>query len=990
MKSTAGTNLKGHRTFFLLVVLWGLTFLHAQTTAPGRVTLPGSIVAVPQPLITTPVAQSRTGAGPSSVAGVEFTGSMEIEVSLKMRNFAELQQRVANGERVSNQEMLDNYFPLAEDYDAVIAWLTGQGLTVTETYPNHLSVFVRGTVGQISAALQVGFARVTADGSDYISAVTAPSLPASLAPAVLGVGGLQPHLQMHPPRHPQPAGSDGLKNFASPYLPKDIRKAYGIDPVTSVTGANQTIGIVMSAYPSNTDLTSFWTASGIKQTLGNITKIAVAGGPKTHPDFESRVEITLDVEWASAMAPAAKIRIYAMPDLFPSTTDKVFQKIISDANSVPSMRQVSMSFGGGEHSIFSLDELQAEAQLFLAMANEGITVFASTGDGGSRPDDNTGSFNKKADIQVEYPSSDPNVTAVGGTKLTLNANNGSVASETAWSGTGGGESEVFTRPSWQTGAGVPDGLFRFLPDLAGPADPNKGAFVVFQGTNTTIGGTSWSAPMMAGLCAMINQARSDTGQEPLGLLGPQIYPLLGTSAFRDITSGNNGDFSATVGYDECTGVGVPNFSLLFAELTNVPIVAPSTTFTFSGNAGYTFPDFQGTSINLTTNELINGSNTNPTSWFRLQLWATTAPYSGGTLTGQLLGQSIILAPLPAGNEYPSLNLPTPFTPPAAGTYHLTMVVLEYVNGAFRQVAGGYANLPDTVTTAQITAQPADAAVMTGGTANFTVVATGNPVPPNYEWQLSTDGGLSWSIVTESGSYAGVASATLTVSNATLDMFGQEFRCRVSNGFNSPTSSAATLTVYDGPTSVSYSAAPNNQAVTTGQAALFHAGVLGFPLPDYQWQRQAAGSSTWTNLSENATYSGTTSATLLISATAVNMSGDHFRLVATNSINTSTSASALLSVKPVVIAPKITVQPAGVAARKNTTVKFNVKATGTTPFNYAWRKNSVALKNGGTVSGATAATLVLKKVTATNAGTYSVVVSNGAGKATSASAKLTVK
>ena len=152
---------------------------------------------------------------------------------------------------------------------------------------------------------------------------------------------------------------------------------------------------------------------------------------------------------------------------------------------------------------------------------------------------NTTSHRLRRCQKVKSPASDPNVTAVGGTTLNLNSN-GAVTSESAWFYGGGGTSTFFTRPTWQSGAGVPAGNFRCVPDVASVADPNTGGYLILDGQPYIVGGTSWSAPVWAGYCAMINQARASQSEPPLGLLGPKIYVLNGSSSFRDITTGSNG------------------------------------------------------------------------------------------------------------------------------------------------------------------------------------------------------------------------------------------------------------------------------------------------------------------------------------------------------------------------------------------------------------------------------------------------------------------
>jgi hypothetical protein len=103
------------------------------------------------------------------------------------------------------------------------------------------------------------------------------------------------------------------------------------------------------------------------------------------------------------------------------------------------------------------------------------------------------------------------VTSVGGTSLTLNAS-GAASSETVWNNdsgaSGGGASVYFNRPYWQAGNGV-SGSARLVPDVASAADPYTGAVMILGGTQTIIGGTSWSSPTWAGFCALINQDRSN-------------------------------------------------------------------------------------------------------------------------------------------------------------------------------------------------------------------------------------------------------------------------------------------------------------------------------------------------------------------------------------------------------------------------------------------------------------------------------------------------
>jgi kumamolisin len=115
-------------------------------------------------------------------------------------------------------------------------------------------------------------------------------------------------------------------------------------------------------------------------------------------------------------------------------------------------------------------------------------------------------------------------------------------SETAWSLGGGGQSQVFGRPAWQTGTSMPAGSGRLVPDVAFVANPNTGGYLVLNGSIYIVGGTSWGAPCCAAFCARINQGHAARSLSPLGLLGPSIYtlnPQNGLTDFFDIVTGSN-------------------------------------------------------------------------------------------------------------------------------------------------------------------------------------------------------------------------------------------------------------------------------------------------------------------------------------------------------------------------------------------------------------------------------------------------------------------
>ena len=551
---------------FLLPFLLSSLSVHAATPQTGaspevgRVSFPDCVVGIQ------PGANQMTAGAlvRSELTQAESGTTIQFSIALKMRNFAELKERIGRNELLSPDEMAASYLPAEADYNKVAIWLTEQGFSVKPAAgPTRLSIFASGTVAQIERVFATKFGRVGLAGSEYTSALAVPSLPAEIAAPVLGINGLQPHI--HPRRHFMFTPSiepQKLTNNIPPYTVPEIAKAYHADALPT-DGSGQKIGIVIDTFPADSDLTTFWTNNGVNQSLGNIEKVQVVGGTLPSPSGEE----TLDTEWSSSLAPGAKVRIYAASDLSFVHLDQVYQAIINELPSQPALRQISMSFGLGE-LYEGLAQIRTDSQYFATLAAEGVTIFVSSGDGGSTPGPN-GFGDTSGPLQVENPASDPSVTAVGGTSLYLNSL-GAIRSESAWSLGGGGQSTLFGRPAWQAGAGMPAGSSRLVPDVALVADLNTGGYLIFGGQVHSVGGTSWSAPSWAGFCARINEARALLGELPLGLLAPKIYalnPQNGRTDFSDIVAGNNGLYNASPGFDLCTGLGTPNVGQLLQTLT---------------------------------------------------------------------------------------------------------------------------------------------------------------------------------------------------------------------------------------------------------------------------------------------------------------------------------------------------------------------------------------------------------------------------------------
>lgn len=476
---------------------------------------------------------------------------------------AALEKQVARGNTLTPAEVAAIYAPDPADVRALTDWLAANGFHIEHAADD--GIYASAAADRIATALDVQMVQVTRDGITRMAARDAPSLPAAVARAVSNIGGLQPFLRAY--RHSRlrlpsrDRGSDGAESGVAPneppYLVGEILKAYNADGL-SVTGAGQTIAILIDTFPADADLTAFWAANGLPNDLARIEKVNVKNGPLGPPEGEE----TLDVQWTSGIAPGARIRIYATGTLQFVDLDRALDAIIADTATRPDIRQLTISLGLGEAFLGGPNgETATQHQKYLRLIASGVNVFVSSGDAGSNPD-NTG-HNSNGPLQAEYPASDSAVTAVGGTTLRLRPD-GAVAAETGWSGSGGGRSKFFARPAWQKGGRVPRGSKRLVPDVALAADPNTGAFVVLAGKVAQIGGTSWSAPVWGGICALLNEARITKGKPPLGFINPLLYSA--ASGVRDVVGGTNGAFKATAGYDQVTGLGVPDVRGLIAAL----------------------------------------------------------------------------------------------------------------------------------------------------------------------------------------------------------------------------------------------------------------------------------------------------------------------------------------------------------------------------------------------------------------------------------------
>jgi subtilase family serine protease len=339
--------------------------------------------------------------------------------------------------------------------------------------------------------------------------------------------------------------------------PSQTRHAYGFDLITN-QGAGQIIGIVdayddpniesdLAVFDSQFGLPSCTTSNGCFQKI-------FAAGSQPNKNAGWALEISLDVEWSHAIAPQARIiLVEAASNSFTNLMQAVDVAVQNGAS------VVSMSFGGSEFS--------GESSNDNHFAVNGVTFTASSGDSGHG---------------VEYPAASPDVVAVGGTTLKTGTG-GAYVSETAWNGSGGGQSSVEAEPLYQAQYPIPNDAagVRGVPDVSYDADPNSGFSVYdtvrYQGQSGwfQVGGTSAGAPQWAALFAIVNSLRVAGNKATLSSTNTSVYSVVKSSGsnVHDISSGTNGTCgtlcTATAGYDYLTGLGSPQANNIINALASL-------------------------------------------------------------------------------------------------------------------------------------------------------------------------------------------------------------------------------------------------------------------------------------------------------------------------------------------------------------------------------------------------------------------------------------
>ena len=490
--------------------------------------------------------------GAKSVGKSDPTERLEVTVLVRRSAADDLQNKVkelVRGGRahISREEFARRHGAAAADLAAVKKFADKHGLAVVQQDAPRRSVVLSGSVAQFNQAFGVDLEQFEYEGGSYRGRTGALHLPPELNGVVDGVFGLDNRPQARPHfRARSPHGNVQWKAQSSSFDPNQIASLYGYP---NGDGKGECIALIeLGGGYRPADLSAYFFHLGISQP--KVSAVSVDHG-KNHPTGDANGpdgEVMLDIEVAGAITPAANIVVYFAPNTDAGFLDAI-TTAIHDIKNNPSV--ISISWGGPE-SGWTQQAMTAFDQAFQAAAALGITVCLAAGDNGSSDGVSDGANH------VDFPASSPFALACGGTNL--QASGRSIINETVWNdgrnggATGGGVSSFFPVPPWQEGLKSNLGTLqnRGVPDVSGDADPASGYDILVDGSIAVIGGTSAVAPLWAALIARINSIKGT----PAGYLNPTLYQNPG--ALRDISQGNNGAFSASAGWDACTGLGSPD------------------------------------------------------------------------------------------------------------------------------------------------------------------------------------------------------------------------------------------------------------------------------------------------------------------------------------------------------------------------------------------------------------------------------------------------
>lgn len=583
------------RTEYLLTALFTASTL-LTAAVPARISQP---IDASRPYVLTghthPALQSAHDLGeanaslqmPSLTLHFKMTAAQKADLSNLLS--AQRDRHSASYHKWLTPEQFGARFGLnEEDLAKVKQWLEREGFNNVETSLSRTFIHMSGTAADVNRVFAASVHSYQQGAQQYYANATDPSFPRALQGIVGGLRGLT-NYRAHSFIRTKAISHISVGINGNHFLaPDDLATIYNLRPLYSqgIDGSGQSIAVVGQSDIAVSDIEAFQKAVGLPIKDPQIVTVGI--DPGLNVDDES--EADLDLEWAGAVARGAEVIYVNSADALDSATYAIEQNVAP---------VVSISYGLCEAGMDTAD-MQTYNDIFEQAGAQGITVVVSSGDTGAAAcDDNPGAPESAAVYgpAVNFPASSPYVTAVGGTEFDESQgsfwdSNGHALSyipEIAWndtasekvlSGSGGGASTEFQKPSWQSGLGVPADGFRDVPDIALSASPAHDAYLICTHGSCSdgfappvdriyfVGGTSCSAPVFAGMLALLNQNTS--GRQ--GNVNAELYSLASftSGVFHDVELGDNivpcvaGStgcvngtlgFTAGQGYDQVTGLG---------------------------------------------------------------------------------------------------------------------------------------------------------------------------------------------------------------------------------------------------------------------------------------------------------------------------------------------------------------------------------------------------------------------------------------------------
>lgn len=469
---------------------------------------------------------------------------------------------------LSPADFTRQFGPTTQDYQAAIDFAAANSFTVKHTYGDRVFIEVDAPVSTVEKALHITMQTYPhpTEARQFFAPDVEPTVDA--AAPIFHIVGLSDFSKPRSMAHPAPANAtpNGGSVNGTYFIGQDFRHAYA--PDISLTGSNQTVGLVEFQGYYLSDITNYEKQSNLSPTPHvPIQNIQLPG--YSDEGNQTGMECPLDIEMAIAMAPG----LAGLVVFEGITWDEILQCMATNIQ----VKCISSSWAG------NTGDPTAEGYL-MQMAAQGQTFFQASGDGDAWVG------------PVDWPCDDPNVTSVGGTTLTMNGTGASYASETVWNvgynppgwsgtdngywGSGGGVSSSFSIPWWQTPVNMTSNNgstnMRNLPDVTMVG--NYVWAIYGNGSSNAVAGTSCSAPLWAGFGALVNQMRAAHGLPPAGFLNPNLYACglaaAYTACFHDTTNGNNtgpgarNQYLTFPGYDLCGGWGSPmGMQLVYALMS---------------------------------------------------------------------------------------------------------------------------------------------------------------------------------------------------------------------------------------------------------------------------------------------------------------------------------------------------------------------------------------------------------------------------------------